>query len=160
MPKQIPCLWFDTEAEEAARFYTSIWPDAEVLGTVRYGAEDPEREGRALTVSWRLGETEYVGLNGGPQDWSFSEAISFQILCADQEEVDHYWNRLTDGGEEAPCGWLKDRFGVSWQVVPVRLLELQADPDPERRQRAVQEMFTMRRIVIADLERAADSVSA
>jgi predicted 3-demethylubiquinone-9 3-methyltransferase (glyoxalase superfamily) len=160
MPKQIPCLWFDTEAEEAARFYTSIWPDAEVLGTVRYGAEDPEREGQALTVSWRLGETEYVGLNGGPQDWSFSEAISFQILCADQEEVDHYWNRLTDGGEEAPCGWLKDRFGVSWQVVPVRLLELQADPDPERRQRAVQEMFTMRRIVIADLERAADSVSA
>jgi predicted 3-demethylubiquinone-9 3-methyltransferase (glyoxalase superfamily) len=160
MPKQIPCLWFDTEAEEAARFYTSIWPDAEILGTVRYGAEDPEREGQALTVSWRLGETEYVGLNGGPQDWSFSEAISFQILCADQEEVDHYWNRLTDGGEEAPCGWLKDRFGVSWQVVPVRLLELQADPDPERRQRAVQEMFTMRRIVIADLERAAGSVSA
>lgn len=160
MPKQIPCLWFDTEAEEAARFYTSIWPDAEVLGTVRYGAENPEREGQALTVSWRLGETEYVGLNGGPQDWSFSEAISFQILCADQEEVDHYWDRLTDGGQEAPCGWLKDRFGVSWQVVPVRLLELQADPDPERRQRAVQEMFTMRKIVIADLERAADSVSA
>ncbi|GAB3303716.1 VOC family protein [Geodermatophilus aquaeductus] len=160
MPKQIPCLWFDTEAEEAARFYTSIWPDAEILGTLRYGAENPEREGQALTVSWRLGETEYVGLNGGPQDWSFSEAISFQILCADQDEVDHYWNRLTDGGEEAPCGWLKDRFGVSWQVVPVRLLELQADPDPDRRQRAVQEMFTMRKIVIADLERAAGSVSA
>jgi len=160
MPKQIPCLWFDTEAEEAARFYTSIWPDAEILGTLRYGAENPEREGQALTVSWRLGETEYVGLNGGPQDWSFSEAISFQITCADQDEVDHYWNRLTDGGEEAPCGWLKDRFGVSWQVVPIRLMELQADPDPGRRQRAVQEMFTMRRIVIADLERAADSVSA
>ncbi|PWW24707.1 putative 3-demethylubiquinone-9 3-methyltransferase (glyoxalase superfamily) [Geodermatophilus normandii] len=160
MPKQIPCLWFDTEAEEAARFYTSIWPDAEVLGTVRYGAEDPAREGQALTVSWRLGDTEYVGLNGGPQDWSFSEAISFQVLCADQEEVDHYWDRLTDGGQEAPCGWLKDRFGVSWQVVPTRLLELQADPDPDRRQRAVQEMFTMRKIVIADLERAADSVSA
>ncbi len=160
MPKQIPCLWFDTEAEEAARFYTSIWPDSEILGTVRYGPEDPEREGQALTVSWRLGDTEYVGLNGGPQGWSFSEAISFQILCADQEEVDHYWDRLTDGGEEAPCGWLKDRFGVSWQVVPTRLLELQADPDPDRRQRAVQEMFTMRKIVIADLERAADPVSA
>jgi predicted 3-demethylubiquinone-9 3-methyltransferase (glyoxalase superfamily) len=160
MPKQIPCLWFDTEAEEAARFYTSIWPDSEILGTVRYGPENPEREGRALTVSWRLGDTEYVGLNGGPQGWSFSEAISFQILCADQEEVDHYWDRLTDGGEEAPCGWLKDRFGVSWQVVPVRLLELQADPDLDRRQRAVQAMFTMRRIVVADLERAADPVSA
>jgi len=160
MSKQIPCLWFDTEAEEAARFYTSVWPDSEILGTVRYGPESPEREGQALTVSWRLGDTEYVGLNGGPQDWHFSEAISFQILCADQEEVDHYWDRLTDGGEEAPCGWLKDRFGVSWQVVPARLLELQADPDPDRRQRAVQEMFTMRRIVIADLERAAGSVSA
>ena len=160
MPQQIPCLWFDTEAEEAARFYTSIWPDAEILGTVRYGSEHPEREGQALTVSWRLGDTEYVGLNGGPQDWSFSEAISFQVLCADQDEVDHYWDRLTDGGQEAPCGWLKDRFGVSWQVVPTRLLELQADPDPDRRQRAVQEMFTMRKIVIADLERAADSVSA
>jgi predicted 3-demethylubiquinone-9 3-methyltransferase (glyoxalase superfamily) len=160
MAKQIPCLWFDTEAEEAAQFYTSIWPDSEILGTVRYGSEAPEREGRALTVSWRLGETEYVGLNGGPQDWRFSEAISFQITCADQAEVDHYWDRLTDGGEEAPCGWLKDRFGVSWQVVPTRLLELQADPDPDRRQRAVQEMFTMRKIVIADLERAADPVSA
>ncbi|MGY1832219.1 VOC family protein [Geodermatophilus sp. SYSU D01180] len=160
MPKQIPCLWFDTEAEEAARFYTSIWPDAEVLGTVRYGAEDPGREGQALTVSWRLGDTEYVGLNGGRQDWRFSEAISFQVLCADQAEVDHFWDRLTDGGQEAPCGWLKDRFGVSWQVVPVRLLELQADPDPDRRRRAVEQMFTMRRIVIADLERAADSVSA
>jgi predicted 3-demethylubiquinone-9 3-methyltransferase (glyoxalase superfamily) len=160
MPKTVICLWFDTEAEEAAQFYTSVWPDSEFLGTVRYGEEDPAREGRALTVSWRLGDTEYVGLNGGKQDWAFSEAISFQIMCADQDEVDHYWDRLTDGGEESQCGWLKDRFGVSWQVVPIRMMELQADPDPGRRQRAVQAMFQMRKLVIADLERAADAVPA
>ena len=160
MPRTVICLWFDTEAEEAARFYTSVWPDAEILDGLTYGEEDPERQGKPLTVSWRLGDTEYVGLNGGKQDWAFSEAISFQIMCADQAEVDHYWDRLTDGGQESQCGWLKDRFGVSWQVVPSRLMELQADPDYDRRQRAVQAMFTMRKIVIADLERAADSVSA
>jgi predicted 3-demethylubiquinone-9 3-methyltransferase (glyoxalase superfamily) len=160
MPKTVISLWFDTEAEEAARFYTSVWPDSEMLGTVAYGPEDPGREGQVLTASFRLGDTEYLALNGGKQDWAFSEAISFMILCADQAEVDHYWDRLTDGGEESRCGWLKDRFGVSWQVTPTRLMELQSDPDPDRRQRAVQAMFTMRKIVIADLERAADSVSA
>jgi predicted 3-demethylubiquinone-9 3-methyltransferase (glyoxalase superfamily) len=113
-----------------------------------------------MTVNFRLGDTEYVALNGGPQNWAFNEAISFQIMCADQAEVDHYWDRLTDGGEEGPCGWLKDRFGVSWQVVPTRLMELQSDPDPGRRQRAVEAMFTMKRLVIADLERAADTVPA
>jgi predicted 3-demethylubiquinone-9 3-methyltransferase (glyoxalase superfamily) len=160
MPKTVICLWFNAEAEEAARFYTSVWPDAEMLGTIPYGSENPEREGQVMTAHWRLGDTEYVGLNGGPQNWAFTEAISFQIMCADQAEVDHYWDRLVDGGEESQCGWLKDRFGVSWQVVPTRLMELQADPDPGRRQRAVQEMFTMRKIVIADLERAADTVPA
>ncbi|MGY1740960.1 MULTISPECIES: VOC family protein [unclassified Blastococcus] len=160
MPKTVICLWFDTEAEEAARFYTSVWPDSELLGTVAYGPEDPQREGQALTVSFRLGDTEYIGLNGGKQDWAFSEAISFQIMCADQAEVDHYWDRLTDGGEESQCGWLKDRFGVSWQVVPIRMMELQADPDPDRRQRAIQAMLTMRKLVVADLERAADAVPA
>ena len=160
MPKTVICLWFDTEAEEAAQFYTSVWPDAELLGTIPYGAENPDREGQVMTASFRLGDTEYVGLNGGPQNWAFTEAISFQIMCADQAEVDHYWERLTDGGEEGPCGWLKDRYGVSWQVVPVRLMELQNDPDPARRQRAVQEMFTMKKIVIADLETAADTVPA
>jgi predicted 3-demethylubiquinone-9 3-methyltransferase (glyoxalase superfamily) len=160
MPKTVICLWFDTEAEEAAQFYTSVWPDAEMLGTIPYGAENPDREGQVMTAHFRLGDTEYVGLNGGPQNWAFTEAISFQIMCADQAEVDHYWERLTDGGEEGPCGWLKDRYGVSWQVVPVRLMELQNDPDPARRQRAVQEMFTMKKIVIADLETAADTVPA
>ena len=99
MPKTVICLWFDTEAERAAEYYTRIWPDSEVLETVRWGAENPEREGQALTVSWRLGDTEYVGLNGGPQNWGFSEAISFQIMCADQQEVDHYWNALGAGGD-------------------------------------------------------------
>jgi predicted 3-demethylubiquinone-9 3-methyltransferase (glyoxalase superfamily) len=160
VPKQIPCLWFDTEAEQAAEYYTSIWPDAEILGVLRYGEEDPGREGTVLTAHWRLGDTEYVGLNGGRQDWAFSEAISFQIMCADQAEVDHYWDRLSEGGEEQPCGWLKDKFGVCWQVVPTRLMELQNDPDPARRQRAVQAMFQMTKIVIADLERAADAVPA
>jgi predicted 3-demethylubiquinone-9 3-methyltransferase (glyoxalase superfamily) len=160
MPKTVTCLWFDTEAEQAAEHYTAIWPDSEILGVTRYGAENPEREGQVMTVSFRLGDTEYIGLNGGPQNWTFSEAISFQILCADQEEVDHYWDRLTDGGEEGPCGWLKDRFGVSWQVVPTRLMELQGDPDPARRQRAVQAMFGMKKLVIADLEQAADGLPA
>jgi len=160
MPKTVICLWFDTEAEQAAEHYTSIWPDAEILGVLRYGEENPEREGQVMTAHFRLGDTEYVGLNGGPQNWAFTEAISFQILCADQAEVDHYWDRLTDGGEESQCGWLRDRFGVSWQVVPTRLMELQGDPDPARRQRAVQAMFGMRKLVIAELERAADAVPA
>ena len=160
MPKTVICLWFDTEAEQAAAYYTSIWPDSEILGTLSYGSENPEREGQVMTAHFRLGDTEYVGLNGGPQNWAFTEAISFQILCADQAEVDHYWDRLTDGGEEGPCGWLKDRFGVSWQVVPTRLMELQEDADPARRQRAVQAMFGMKKLVIADLERAADGVPA
>ena len=160
MRKTVICLWFDTEAQQAAEYYTSIWPDAEILGVIRYGAENPDREGQVMTANWRLGDTEYVGLNGGPQNWGFSEAISFQIMCADQDEVDHYWNALTVGGEEGPCGWLKDRFGVSWQVVPMRLIELQQDPDPARRQRAIEAMFQMKRLVVADLERAADAVPA
>ncbi|MGY1746230.1 VOC family protein [Blastococcus sp. SYSU D00695] len=158
MPRTVISLWFDTEAEEAARFYTSIWPDSEMLGTLRYGAEDPQREGQVLTVSFRLGDTEYLALNGGKADWTFTESVSFMIMCADQAEVDHYWDRLTDGGQESECGWLKDRYGVSWQVTPTRLMELQADPDLDRRQRAVQAMFTMRKLDIAALERAADAV--
>jgi predicted 3-demethylubiquinone-9 3-methyltransferase (glyoxalase superfamily) len=159
MPKTVTCLWFDTAAEEAAAFYTSVFPDSEILGVTRYGLEAPDREGAVMTVNFRLGDAEYVGLNGGPQ-FTFSEAISFQIMCADQVEVDHYWNRLTEGGEESECGWLKDRFGVSWQVVPTRLMELISDPDPGRSQRALQAMFGMRKIVIADLERAVDQVPA
>jgi predicted 3-demethylubiquinone-9 3-methyltransferase (glyoxalase superfamily) len=160
MPKTVISLWFDTEAEEAARFYTSVWPDSEILHVERFGPEDPAREGQVLIAHFRLGDTQYVALNGGKADWTFSEAVSFMIMCDDQAEVDHYWDRLTDGGEESQCGWLKDRYGVSWQVTPTRMMELQTDPDPDRRQRAVQAMFTMRKLVIADLERAADGVPA
>jgi predicted 3-demethylubiquinone-9 3-methyltransferase (glyoxalase superfamily) len=160
MPKTVTCLWFDTQAEVAAQHYTSIFPDAEIRGVTRYGPENPEREGTVMTVNFRLGDHEYVGLNGGPAPFGFSEAISFQILCADQDEVDHYWNLLTEGGEEGPCAWLKDRFGVSWQVIPTRLMELLGDPDPGRAQRAAQAMLGMKKIVIADLDRAADQIPA
>jgi predicted 3-demethylubiquinone-9 3-methyltransferase (glyoxalase superfamily) len=161
MPQQIPCLWFNGQAEEAARLYTSVFPNSSIGRITRYGPDmpPPMQEGDVLTVNFTLDGHEYVGLNGGPQ-FTFSEAISFQIMCADQEEVDHYWDRLTeDGGEEGPCGWLKDRFGVSWQVVPVEMMSLLSDPDPGRAHRATQAMLQMRRIDIAEIRRAADSVS-
>ncbi len=161
MPKQIPCLWFDGQAEEAAQLYTSVFPNSSIGDITRYGPDmpPPMKEGDVLTVSFTLDGQEYVGLNGGPQ-FSFTEAISFQILCKDQEEADHYWNRLTeDGGEEGPCGWLKDRFGVSWQVFPEEVVRLTTDPDQGRAQRATQAMLQMRRIDIAEIRRAADSVS-
>jgi predicted 3-demethylubiquinone-9 3-methyltransferase (glyoxalase superfamily) len=159
MPKQTPCLWFDGQAEQAAQHYTAIFPNSEVLGLTRYGPDTPGTEGGVMTVDFSLDGQHYVGLNGGPQ-FSFSEAISFQIHCADQGEVDHYWTRLSEGGEQGPCGWLKDRFGVSWQVVPDRLLELIADADAERAQRAMQAMLAMKKLDIAELERAADAVPA
>jgi predicted 3-demethylubiquinone-9 3-methyltransferase (glyoxalase superfamily) len=159
VPKQIPCLWFDGQAEEAATHYTAIFPNSSIGNVTRYGPGMPMPEGTALTVSFTLDGQEYVGLNGGPQ-YQFTEAISFQIICADQEETDHYWNRLTDGGEEAPCGWLKDRFGVSWQVVPSEMMTLLQDPDPGRAQRAMDAMMQMKRIDVAEIRRAADSVPA
>jgi predicted 3-demethylubiquinone-9 3-methyltransferase (glyoxalase superfamily) len=159
MPKQIPCLWFDGQAEEAAAHYTAIFPNSNIGEVTRYGPDmpPPMQEGDVLTVSFTLDGQEYVGLNGGPQ-FTFSEAISFQIMCKDQEEADHYWNRLTEGGEESQCGWLKDKFGVSWQVVPTELMSLLNDPDPGRAQRATQAMLQMRRIDVAEIKRAADSV--
>jgi predicted 3-demethylubiquinone-9 3-methyltransferase (glyoxalase superfamily) len=155
MPKQTPCLWFDTEGEQAAELYTSVFPNSRILGLTHYGPNQPRPEGTVLTVNFVLDGQEYVALNGGPE-FRFSEAISFQIDCASQEEVDHYWTKLSAGGEEGPCGWLKDRFGLSWQVVPTRLRELLADPDPGRAQRATQAMFQMKKIDVAELERAAD----
>ena len=119
MPKQIPCLWFDGQAEQAAQHYTSIFPNSSIGDITRYGPDmpPPMKEGDVMTVDFTLDGQEYTGLNGGPQ-FPFTEAISFQIMCKDQEEADHYWTRLTEGGEESQCGWLKDKFGVSWQVVP------------------------------------------
>ncbi|MGH3841870.1 MAG: VOC family protein [Pseudonocardiaceae bacterium] len=157
MPKTVPCLWFDGQAEQAAAHYTAIFPNSEILGVTHYGPDTPGAEGSAMTVSFSLDGQQFVGLNGGPQ-FTFSEAISFQILCADQDEVDHYWDRLSEGGEPGPCGWLKDRFGVSWQVEPTVLIDLINDPDPDRAQRAMQAMLKMGKIEIADLLRAADQL--
>lgn len=158
MPKIVPCLWFDGQAEQAAAHYTAIFPDSKILGVTRYGPGTPGPEGSVMTVNFSLDGQQFVALNGGPQ-FTFTEAVSFQILCADQDEVDYYWDRLSDGGQEGPCGWLKDRFGLSWQVVPTLLLELIEDPDPDRAQRATQAMLGMSKIEIAELLQAADQVS-
>jgi predicted 3-demethylubiquinone-9 3-methyltransferase (glyoxalase superfamily) len=159
MPAQIPCLWFDGQAEAAAELYTKVFPNSTIDEVTRYGPDTPGTEGAVMTVEFTLDGTKYTGLNGGPH-FTFSEAISFQIMCADQAEVDHYWTRLSEGGEESQCGWLKDRFGLSWQVVPTRMFELLHDPDTDRANRAMQAMLKMRKLDIAELERAADDVSA
>lgn len=154
MQKITPCLWFDTEAEEAVGFYTSVFPDARVLKVERYGDAGPRPAGSVMTVSFELAGQEFVALNGGPE-YTFNEAISFQVSCDDQDEVDRYWGALSEGGEEGPCGWLKDRWGVSWQIVPTRLPQLLNDPDPQRAERAMRAMLDMRKIDIAALEEAA-----
>jgi predicted 3-demethylubiquinone-9 3-methyltransferase (glyoxalase superfamily) len=150
------CLWFDTEGEEAAAFYCSLIPNSRVLGVERYGDAGPRPAGTVMTVSFELDGRPYIALNGGP-DYPFTEAVSFQVSCEDQAEVDHYWSALSEGGEEGPCGWLKDRFGLSWQIVPTALPELLGDPDPERAQRAMKAMLQMSKIDIDALRRAADA---
>jgi predicted 3-demethylubiquinone-9 3-methyltransferase (glyoxalase superfamily) len=157
MPKITPCLWFDTRGEEAAEFYTSIFPNSRIVDVAHYGEAGPRDAGTVMVVKFELDGQEFVALNGGPE-FTFDEAISFQIDCADQDEVDRYSEALTDGGEQGPCGWVKDRFGVSWQVVPARLLELLADPDEAKAQRAMAAMLEMRKIDIAAVEAAADAV--
>jgi predicted 3-demethylubiquinone-9 3-methyltransferase (glyoxalase superfamily) len=149
-----PFLWFDTEGEEAATLYTSVFPNSRILDISRYGSAGPRPEGMAMTVSFELEGQKFVALNGGPQ-YSFTEAVSFQVSCASQEEVDRFWSALSEGGEEGPCGWLKDRFGLSWQIVPTRLPELLGDPDREKAQRVMQAMLQMKKIEIDELERAA-----
>lgn len=156
MPKITPCLWFDTQGEEAAEFYTSIFPNSRIVDVSHYGSAGPREAGTVMAVKFELDGQELVALNGGPE-FTFDEAISFQIDCADQEEVDRYSEALTDGGEQGPCGWVKDRFGLSWQVVPARLLELIGDPDTARGQRAMAAMLEMRKIDIAAVEAAADA---
>ena len=154
MQKITPCLWFDTEGEDAARFYTSIFPNSKITDVARYGSAGPRPEGTVMTVSFELDGQEFLALNGGPQ-FTFSEALSFQVFCQTQEEVDAYWSKLSEGGEEGPCGWLKDRFGLSWQIVPTVLPELLADPDAAKSQRVMQAMLGMRKIEIEGLEQAA-----
>jgi len=156
VPKITPCLWFDTQGEEAAEFYTSIFPNSRIVDVARYGEAGPRDAGTVMVVKFELDGHELVALNGGPE-FTFDEAISFQIDCADQEEVDRYSEALTDGGEQGPCGWVKDRFGLSWQVVPTRMIELLSDPDEARAQRAMAAMLEMRKIDIAAVEAAADA---
>jgi predicted 3-demethylubiquinone-9 3-methyltransferase (glyoxalase superfamily) len=154
-----PNLWFDTEAEEAAAFYTSIFKNSRIVNTTHYTEAGPRDAGMVMTVEFELDGQRIVAINGGPE-FTFSEAISLQINCADQDEVDYYWERLTAGGEEGPCGWLKDRYGLSWQVVPEGMEELFADPDPTRAERAMRAMLGMRKLDGAALRAAADGVAA
>ncbi len=154
MPQLTPCLWFDTEGEDAAELYTSVFPNSKILEIGRYGSAGPRPEGTVMTVTFELDGQEFLALNGGPE-FTFNEAVSFQIPCRDQAEVDHYWEKLGEGGEHGPCGWLKDRFGLSWQVVPNRLTELLTDSDREKAQRVMAAMLQMGKIEIDELERAA-----
>jgi predicted 3-demethylubiquinone-9 3-methyltransferase (glyoxalase superfamily) len=147
------CLWFDTEGEEAANFYTSVFKDSKLGSISRYGEAGPRPAGTVITVEFELNGQKFVALNGGPE-FTFSEAISFQIPCADQDEVDYYWDRLTEGGQESDCGWLKDKYGLSWQVVPAIMFELLSDPDPAKAQRAMKAMLSMKKLDIAALCRA------
>jgi predicted 3-demethylubiquinone-9 3-methyltransferase (glyoxalase superfamily) len=150
-----PCLWFDDRGEEAANFYTSVFPNSRITEVTRYGSAGPRPEGMVMTVAFELDGQPFLALNGGP-DFTFDEAISFEVPCETQEEVDRYWATLSEGGEEGPCGWLKDRFGLSWQIVPTVLNDLVADPDPERAQRAIKAMLGMKKLDVAELQRAAD----
>ena len=153
----VPNLWFDGQAEEAAEYYCSIFPDSRVVTTARYTDAGPGPAGSVMTVEWELNGQRFVGINGGPQ-FPFSEAVSFQVTCDSQQEIDSYWERLSAGGEESQCGWLKDRYGLSWQIVPTGMEELFADPDPTRAQRGMQAMLGMKKLDIAALRAAADGV--
>jgi predicted 3-demethylubiquinone-9 3-methyltransferase (glyoxalase superfamily) len=155
MPKIMTCLWFDDQAEQAAAFYTSVFPNSTIKSVMRYGPDMPGPDGSVATVEFSLDGHDFLGLNGGPI-FHFSEAISFPVLCADQTEVDYYWNTLVEGGgEESECGWLKDKFGLSWQIVPQMLVDLQTGPDQEAGRRATYAMLGMKKLDIAELEKAA-----
>jgi predicted 3-demethylubiquinone-9 3-methyltransferase (glyoxalase superfamily) len=153
MPSITPSLWFDDDLEEAATFYASVFPNSSVEEFNRHTKAGPGVPGEVVSGTFVLDGTRFIGINGGPS-FAFSEAVSFTVYCADQDEVDYYWERLVDGGEESQCGWLKDRFGLSWQIVPSRLHELIGDPDPARAAAATSAMLGMRKIVIAELEAA------
>jgi predicted 3-demethylubiquinone-9 3-methyltransferase (glyoxalase superfamily) len=161
MPTLTPNLWFDGNAEEAANFYASVFPDSRVINVNRAAADAPGlKKGDVITVDWTVLGQPFTGINGGP-DFKFNESISFAIDCADQAEVDRYWDALTEGGgEPGPCGWLKDRFGLSWQVVPHRLQELIGGPDPAGAERAMKAMLEMSKLDVAALEAAYEGTPA
>ena len=155
MPRITPNLWFDTQGKEAAEFYVSVFPNSEIRNVTYYGEAGPGPAGTVLTVDFVLDGQAFTAINGGPQ-FTFDEAISMLITCADQDEVDYYWTKLSEGGEEGQCGWLKDRYGLSWQVCPAGMEEFLSDPNDERGQRAMQAMLGMKKIDIAALRAAAD----
>lgn len=155
MQKITPFLWFDNQAEEAANFYTSIFKNSKVVKVARYGEGGPGPAGSAMTVMFQIEGQEYIGLNGGPH-FKFTEAVSFSIACKNQQEVDEFWEKLSAGGEEGQCGWLKDKFGLSWQVNPTILGEMLSDPDPQKAKRVMAAMLKMKKIDIAALQQAYD----
>jgi predicted 3-demethylubiquinone-9 3-methyltransferase (glyoxalase superfamily) len=154
--KIVPFLWFDQQAEEAAKLYTSIFPDSKIDKVNRYGESGPGVPGSVMTVEFQLEGLNFVALNGGPI-YKFTEAISLFVSCQTQEEVDAYWEKLTAGGSEVQCGWLKDKYGLSWQIVPKRLMELLGDPDPKKSQKAMKAMLSMKKLDIRVLERAVNN---
>jgi predicted 3-demethylubiquinone-9 3-methyltransferase (glyoxalase superfamily) len=155
MPKITPFLWFDTEAEDAARFYTSIFKNSRIVKVARYGEAGPGPNGSVMTVEFELDGQRIIALNGGPQ-FKFNEAVSLSVDCKTQQEVDEYWTKLSEGGEEGPCGWLKDKYGLAWQVNPSALGEMLSDADPQKAKRVMEAMFKMKKIDIAGLKRAYD----
>jgi predicted 3-demethylubiquinone-9 3-methyltransferase (glyoxalase superfamily) len=155
----VPNLWFDTQAQEAAEFYCSVFPDSRIVSVTHYNDAVPSKAGTVLTVEFELNGTRFVGINGGPQ-FTFDEAVSFQITCEDQDELDRYWELLGEGGSHGPCGWLKDRYGLSWQVVPEGMETMLNHDDPERSRRAMEAMLKMGKLDIAALKAAADGVPA
>jgi predicted 3-demethylubiquinone-9 3-methyltransferase (glyoxalase superfamily) len=157
--KIVPNLWFDTEAEEAARFYTSVFDDSRVVKVTHYTEAGPRETGTVMTVEFEIEGQRFIGINGGPE-FRFDEAVSFEIECETQDEIDYFWEKLSDGGEEGQCGWLKDRFGLSWQVVPTGMEDVFADDDSERANRAMKAMLGMRKLDLAALRAAADGAQA
>jgi predicted 3-demethylubiquinone-9 3-methyltransferase (glyoxalase superfamily) len=153
MQKITPFLWFDGNAEEAANFYASIFANSKIVNICRYGEAGPGPEGSVMTVEFQLEGQDFIALNGGPQ-FKFTEAVSFSVNCETQEEVDKFWEKLSNGGEEGPCGWLKDRYGLSWQVNPTVLGEMLSDPDPAKAQRVMEAMLQMKKIDIRRLRQA------
>lgn len=153
MQKIVTNLWFDTEAEEAAEFYTSIFKESEIVDVTHYGDAGPREPGMVMTVTFKLQGQEFTGINGGPE-FKFTEAISLLVNCESQDEVDEYWEKLSEGGEEGPCGWLKDRFGLSWQIVPTVLGRLIQDEDADKSNRVMQAMLQMKKLDIAALQAA------
>ena len=158
MPKIIPNLWFDTEGEEAAEFYCSIFPNSKITNVSHYGDAGPRPAGTVLTVDFVLDGHEFTAINGGPE-FRFTEAVSLLVECDDQEEVDYYWDKLTEGGQEVQCGWLKDKYGFSWQIVPKGFNEIMNDPDKSKADRAMRAMFSMKKLDIAALQAAAEGTA-